>query len=134
MDGATRYVQEQVIPQLRQMDRFKGFIGLGEYVHDCCTRLWPLPSSLHLCLAFCLQIDVFLEWACLDSNQGPLPYQGQLHVLCMFTVVQKYLQIPTYYFYGCSACLLLFRCVVVKLSSAPALHRPGQAQRWLGAR
>ena len=61
MDGATRYVQEQVIPQLRQMDRFKGFIGLGEYVHDCCTRLWPLPSSLHLCLAFCLQIDVFLS-------------------------------------------------------------------------
>ena len=24
---------------------------------------------------FLLQIAVFLVWACLDSNQGPLPYQ-----------------------------------------------------------
>ena len=24
---------------------------------------------------FYLQIGCFLKWACLDSNQGPLPYQ-----------------------------------------------------------
>ena len=29
MDDATRYVQEQVLPQLSQMEGFKGFVGLG---------------------------------------------------------------------------------------------------------
>ena len=35
----------------------------------------------------------------------------------MFTIVSEYLQIPAFLFYGRSACSLLFRCVVVKLSS-----------------
>ena len=39
-------------------------------------------------------------------------------MLWMFTLVQKYLQIPTFSFYGRSACSLLFMGVVVKLSSA----------------
>ncbi len=30
MDDATRAVQEQVLPQLQQMDGFKGFIALGD--------------------------------------------------------------------------------------------------------
>ncbi len=30
MDDATRYVQEQVLPQLQQMDGFEGFIALGD--------------------------------------------------------------------------------------------------------
>jgi hypothetical protein len=29
MDDATRHVQEQVLPQLSQMEGFKGFIALG---------------------------------------------------------------------------------------------------------
>ena len=48
-------------------------------------------------------------------------------MFCVFTIVQKHLQIYTFPFYGCSACSLLFRCVVVKLSSAPNLRQPGQA-------
>jgi heme-degrading monooxygenase HmoA len=30
MDDATRFVQEQVLPQLQQMDGFKGFIALRD--------------------------------------------------------------------------------------------------------
>ena len=30
IDDATRFVQEQVLPQLQQMDGFKGFIALGD--------------------------------------------------------------------------------------------------------
>lgn len=30
MDDATRHLQEQVLPQLQQMDGFKGFITLGD--------------------------------------------------------------------------------------------------------
>ena len=30
MDEATRHVQEQSLPQLRQMDGFKGFVALGD--------------------------------------------------------------------------------------------------------
>src|SRR5215213_4094808 len=30
MDDATRHVQEQTLPQLRQMDGFKGFVALGD--------------------------------------------------------------------------------------------------------
>jgi heme-degrading monooxygenase HmoA len=30
MDDATRHVQEQMLPQLQQMDGFKGFIALGD--------------------------------------------------------------------------------------------------------
>ena len=30
MDEATRHVQEQTLPQLRQMDGFKGFVALGD--------------------------------------------------------------------------------------------------------
>jgi hypothetical protein len=33
-----------------------------------------LPASFYL-ICFYLQIAYFCEWACLDSNQGPLPYQ-----------------------------------------------------------
>ena len=29
LDDATRHVQEQVLPQLKQMDGFKGFVALG---------------------------------------------------------------------------------------------------------
>ena len=36
-------------------------------------------------------------------------------MLWMFTVVQKYLQIPAFYSYDYSACSPLFKCVVVKL-------------------
>ncbi len=30
MDDATRFVQEQVLPQLQQLDGFKGIIALGD--------------------------------------------------------------------------------------------------------
>ena len=30
MDEATRHVQEQTLPQLKQMDGFKGFVALGD--------------------------------------------------------------------------------------------------------
>jgi len=30
MDEATRHVREQVVPQLQQMDGFKGFVALGD--------------------------------------------------------------------------------------------------------
>ena len=30
MDDATRHVQEQTLPQLQQMDGFKGFVALGD--------------------------------------------------------------------------------------------------------
>ena len=30
MDAATRHVQEQTLPQLQQMDGFKGFVALGD--------------------------------------------------------------------------------------------------------
>ncbi len=30
MDEATRHVQEQTLPQLQQMDGFKGFVALGD--------------------------------------------------------------------------------------------------------
>ena len=49
----------------------------------------------------------------------------------MFVVVQKHLQIPTFYFYRCSACSLLFRCVVVKLSSVARLTPPWSNQLYL---
>ena len=30
MDDATRHVREQTLPQLQQMDGFKGFVALGD--------------------------------------------------------------------------------------------------------
>lgn len=30
MDDATRHIQEQTLPQLRQMDGFEGFVALGD--------------------------------------------------------------------------------------------------------
>lgn len=30
MDDATRHLEEQALPQLREMDGFKGFIALGD--------------------------------------------------------------------------------------------------------
>ena len=68
---------------------------------------------LHLLPANCW----VLKWACLDSNQGPLPYQRQKRVSCMFAAVQKSLQIDAFTFYDCRVCSPLFRRVVVKLSS-----------------
>jgi hypothetical protein len=53
-------------------------------------------------------------WACLDSNQGPLPYQRQKRVFQLFTAVQKMLQICTFSFRERPVCSPLFRRVVVK--------------------
>ena len=39
-------------------------------------KVLALHRNLYLCIMFYLQIASFREWACLDSNQGPLPYQG----------------------------------------------------------
>jgi hypothetical protein len=44
-------------------------------------------------------------------------------MLWMFAIVQKYQQIPTFPFYGRSACSLLFRGVVVKLSSTGIMSK-----------
>src|ERR687889_2208142 len=59
----------------------------------------------------------------LDLNQRPPPCKRQNHMLWVFTAVSEYLQIPAFPFYGRSACSLLFRCVVVKLSSTSIERR-----------
>ena len=43
-------------------------------------KVLALHRNLYLCIMFYLQIAYFREWACLDSNQGPLPYQRQQRV------------------------------------------------------
>jgi hypothetical protein len=58
-----------------------------------------------------------LKWGCLDSNQGPLPYQRQKRVSWMFAFVQEVLHIGAFSFYGCRVRSLLFRRIVVRLSS-----------------
>ena len=48
MDDAIRYTQEQVLPQLQQMDGFKGFIALGDR-HSGKVRglaLWESEEAL----------------------------------------------------------------------------------------
>src|SRR5918998_5799275 len=45
-----------------------------------------------ICVAFYLQIAYFREWACLDSNQGPLPYQRSTTLCRRFPEFAKYLQ------------------------------------------
>jgi hypothetical protein len=52
-------------------------------------------------------------------------------MLWVFTVVQKHLQIYTFPFYNRSTCSLLFRCVVVKLSSVARLAPPWSSQLYL---
>src|SRR5215216_3863501 len=64
------------------------------------------------------------KWAMLDLNQRPPPCKRQIHMFCVFTIVQKHLQIYTFPFYSRSTCSLLFRCVVVKLSSVAKLAPP----------
>jgi hypothetical protein len=49
--------------------------------------------GLLLCVAFCLQKEGFCEWACLDSNQGPLPYQRSTTLCRTFLELAKILQI-----------------------------------------
>jgi heme-degrading monooxygenase HmoA len=42
LDDATRFFREQVLPQLQQMDGFKGFITLGDRQSGklLCVALW----------------------------------------------------------------------------------------------
>jgi hypothetical protein len=61
-------------------------------------------------------------WACLDSNQGPLPYQRQERVLGMFTVVKKYLQTKLFSCRSRHACSPLLERVVVNLSSGHPVY------------
>ena len=44
-------------------------------LHGCCTEASELIRALFLRFRFYLQNNTFSMWACLDSNQGPLPYQ-----------------------------------------------------------
>jgi len=94
------------------------------------TRRLPwrvLPPGESSVSTLYLQTRTFSEWAMLNLNQRPPPCKRQNHMFWMFTVVSEYLQIPAFLFYGRSAGSLLFRCVVVKSSSAPDLHCPGQS-------
>ena len=69
----------------------------------------------------------------LSSNQRPPPYKRQLHMLWVFTVVSKYLQISTFYLHGHSVCSLLFMCVVVKPSSISPDKSLPQRPPWLSS-
>jgi hypothetical protein len=55
-----------------------------------------LPASFYL-ICFYLQIAYFCEWACLDSNQGPLPYQRSTTLCRRFPEFAKYLQIRIFF-------------------------------------
>ncbi len=48
-DEATRYTQEQVLPQLQQMDGFKGFITLGDRESGRVrgVAFWESEEALH---------------------------------------------------------------------------------------
>lgn len=48
-DDATRYTQEQVLPQLQQMDGFRGFITLGDRESGRVrgVALWESEEALH---------------------------------------------------------------------------------------
>ncbi len=48
IDDAIRYTQEQVLPQLQQMDGFKGFISLGDRQSGkvCGVALWESEEAL----------------------------------------------------------------------------------------
>jgi hypothetical protein len=67
----------------------------------------------------------------LDLNQRPPPCKRQIQMFCVFTIVEKCLQIYTFPFYSRSTCSLLFRCVVVKLSSVARLAPPWSSQLYL---
>src|SRR5215210_3204649 len=101
-------------------------IPLGLQQTDPDTPLDSLLTSIKY-----RNLQEFSEWAMLDLNQRPPPCKRQIHMLCVFAIVQKYLQIPTFPFYGRSACSLLFTCVVVKLSSDARLTPPWSNQLYL---
>ena len=48
-DDATRYVQEQVLPQLQQMEGFKGFVSLGDRQSGRVrgVAFWESEEALH---------------------------------------------------------------------------------------
>src|SRR5215207_4704788 len=87
----------------------------------CCTVAAQKPQSVSgassYAVIFTCKLQAFSWWACLDSNQGPLPYQRQKRVSWMFAAVQEVLHIGAFSFYGCRVRSPMFRRVVLKLSS-----------------
>ncbi len=55
MDDATRHVQEQTLPQLRQMDGFKGFVALGDRQSGKVlgVAFWESEEALRATEPFC---------------------------------------------------------------------------------
>ena len=65
-ESAVRALEEALNPQVT--------FGLA-LLHGCCTEAPGRTRSLCARYVFVLQNGYFFRWACLDSNQGPLPYQ-----------------------------------------------------------
>jgi heme-degrading monooxygenase HmoA len=55
MDDATRHAQEQTLPQLRQMDGFKGFVALGDRQSGRLVGVafWESEEALRATEPFC---------------------------------------------------------------------------------
>jgi hypothetical protein len=73
-----------------------------------------LPASFYL-ICFYLQIAYFREWACLDSNQGPLPYQRSVTLFRRFLEIAKPLQTRKFSARDFSRVFKLFAWVAARL-------------------
>jgi hypothetical protein len=71
----------------------------------------------------CLQIAYVREWACLDSNQGPLPYQRSTTLCRRFPEFAKSLQIWIFLARSFSRVFQLFTWVAARLLHTGVLGR-----------
>jgi hypothetical protein len=60
-------------------------------LHGCCTKAPDKLRGSHSRDLFYLQNSTFSGWACLDSNQGPLPYQGESLMIAGCRLVREFL-------------------------------------------
>src|SRR5215210_2268645 len=100
---------------------------LDLHLRNACFLEHPF-SLLHLCFAFYLQTVCFRWWACLDSNQGPLPYQRSATLCRGVLEFAKSLQIEIFFVRCFSQRFRIFAWVAARLLHIAHPH-PAQERR-----
>jgi hypothetical protein len=86
------YLFHRILNHIHRSDQGSLDCTSGVDLYYWCKRRPGLLLAFIYALRFTCKLSVICLWACLDSNQGPLPYQGESVMSQTFAVVKISLQ------------------------------------------
>src|ERR671926_450473 len=90
------YLFHRILNHIHRSDQGSLDCTSGVDLYYWCKRRPGLLLAFIYALRFTCKLSVICLWACLDSNQGPLPYQFSATLCQRFLEFTKFLQIDIF--------------------------------------